>query len=455
MMSAFKRFLSLAALLLWTSGSSLSWGQDSHAVIVSIDGLAAYHLKNPSLELPNIRELIQNGVWAESSETVFPSITHPSHTTIMTGVMPRIHGVLGNTMTNRGTGETFHITNRPRVESIRVRTLFDAAKEKGLTTASFFWPETKRDPSIQYNIPEAFDARGEPDRAEIKEAFLRELEEGGVPIDLFFRWYGNKDLKGAADAVLAQAAGYVIRHYRPHLLAIHILVTDKFQHTYGPDHYLSQAALTQADYCVGILREAVRAAGIAEKTTFFIVADHGFHSVGHQVNLRPLFLQAGLLDRVSLHAGGWTLFVELKDNFDRAQDGPALERVLEQVITVKGVSRIVRPEEFHSLGLPGYEEDPHIRGQYIILGDIDTHLVADPSTSSTTREPKTRPSHGHGYLPSHPRMYPALVVSGHGIRRGVQIGHVHNLDVAPTVARLLGLEMAGMAGRPLMEALAP
>ena len=77
-----------------------------HVILVTLDGFAAYHLYNQELRLPNIRELIDRGVWVASSETVFPSVTHPSHTTIVTGVEPRLHGVIGNSMVNRKTGES-------------------------------------------------------------------------------------------------------------------------------------------------------------------------------------------------------------------------------------------------------------------------------------------------------------------------------------------------------------
>ena len=81
-----------------------------HVVLVTIDGFANFHLKNPSLDLPVIRALAAAGVEAESGETVFPSVTHPSHTTLVTGVTPRRHGVIGNRLTNRATGERFHVT---------------------------------------------------------------------------------------------------------------------------------------------------------------------------------------------------------------------------------------------------------------------------------------------------------------------------------------------------------
>ena len=57
-------------------------------------------------------------------------------------------------------------------------------------------------------------------------------------------------------------------------------------------------------------------------------------------------------------------------------------------------------------------------------------------------------------MPEHPRMYPAFIASGVGIREGIRVGHVRNLDVAPTIARLLGLELPSAAGVAMEEILA-
>jgi predicted AlkP superfamily pyrophosphatase or phosphodiesterase len=153
-----------------------------HVILVTIDGGAAYHLYNQELRIPNIRELIDRGTWVASSETVFPSVTHPSHTTIVTGVEPRLHGVTDNTMVNRRTGESFPATNKPRKEIVRVPTIFDAAKKAGLSTAAFFWPETLEDPSIDHNIPEVFTTDHKGDITAVNGKWMDELKSANVPI---------------------------------------------------------------------------------------------------------------------------------------------------------------------------------------------------------------------------------------------------------------------------------
>lgn len=425
--------------------------QAEHVVLVSIDGLSAYTLEEQTLELPNIHHLIAEGVWAESSETVYPSLTHPAHTTLVTGVDPVVHGVIGNTLVDRATGEHFHITNKPHRESVRVRTLFDAAKDKGLGTAAFFWPESYLDASIDYNIPEVFDERGAAERGAADPAFLQELRSAGIPINLYYEWYLKIQRIGASDAVLADAAAYVLKRYRPHLLAIHLLATDDFQHDYGAEHYLSKAAFTAADYAVGILQGAVKEAGIAEATSIFIVSDHGFQTVRQEVNVHPLFERHGLLDRVRLHAANWGVAVELLEAFDPARDGEALEDVFVEAVALEGIARVLRPEDFDALGFPRYEADTRVRGQYTILGEIDTFPVVDASSDSTDRRLRLEPFHGHGYLPTNPKMYTSFVAAGPGIRRGARIGHIRNHDVAPTIARILGLDLPDTSGRVLSE----
>lgn len=423
-----------------------------HVVLVSIDGFAAYHLFNEQLHLPNIRALIDKGVWFASSETVFPSVTHPSHTTIVTGVEPRLHGVTSNSMTNRRTGENFHPTNKARREIVKVPTLFDAAKAKQLRTAGFFWPETKEDPSVDHNIPEVFNKEGKGDISAVSSKWMDELKSANVPIDLYFRWYGS-ERQGAGDALLAEAAAYTIGKYKPNLLAIHLLLTDEAQHHYGPHHYEASAALTNADYCVGILRKAVEKAGIAGETTFVVTADHGFHSVYQEINIRPAFEKAGLLDKIRLRGGGWSMAVELTDKFNQSTDMPILRQTFDTLRSQGIVKRVAGPEDMHALGQPRFEESDYATGQYLLMPDIDHFLVADAASSSMEPRPRKTPAHSHGYLPQHPRMYPILVLSGAGIKQSVTLPHARNIDIAPTIAHLLGLEMKNVSGKVLSEAL--
>jgi predicted AlkP superfamily pyrophosphatase or phosphodiesterase len=425
--------------------------ETNHVILISIDGLAAYHLENEHLELPNLRELIEQGVWAEGSQSVFPSVTHPSHATLITGVSPRKHGILDNRMTNRETGDSHHPTTQLRSEAIHTQTLFDASRQAGLTTAAICWPETRKDSSVDLNILHGHD---ELDPAEVDPAFMDVLRQAGIPIDSYYDWAPEgRMIQGVRDLILAKATAEVIRSRQPEFIAVHFLVTDTIQHGWGPDHYMSHAALTHADFTLGLLRQAVEDAGLKDRTTFVIAADHGFHSVYHEVNIHPVLQESGLADRIRLHGSGWRVFVETTDEFDEEQDRSALESFFADILALEGLERVIRPEEFHDLGYPLYEESPYVPGQYIIIPDIDTFLTVDSSSDSSERKERAQPSHTHGYLPDHPRMHPALILSGNGIREGQRLGVVRNHDVAPTIARILGLDLPDTEGEILFEAL--
>jgi len=434
-------------------GVLVSAQADRHVILVSIDGFAAYHLADPSIDLPNIRALAAAGVAAASSETVFPSVTHPSHTTLITGVTPRKHGVVDNTVIDRRTGKKFHITSLPRRESVKVPTLFDAVRAAGRRSAAFFWPETKDDPAIDDNVAEVFTENDGADPGAVTPGLLNELRQAGVPIDTYYAFYDDPFGQGAADIALTQAAVHVIKRRAPALTAIHLLVTDKVQHEFGPAHYLSRGALTTADYCVGLLRQAVTAAGLDAKTTFVVGADHGFVTVKDEMNVAPLIAEPALEGRVRWRADKWYLYAEHTDRFDAARDGPVLERLFARLTSTRGVARVIRPSDLAALGFPDYNDNPYALGHEIVVSDVDVHFVLDPASTSTARRPKSKPYHGHGYLPSHPSMYPALVLSGAGVTPGKSIGHVKNVDVAPTIAALLSVSMPGVDGRVLREAL--
>jgi predicted AlkP superfamily pyrophosphatase or phosphodiesterase len=59
----------------------------------------------------------------------------------------------------------------------------------------------------------------------------------------------------------------------------------------------------------------------------------------------------------------------------------------------------------------------------------------------------------HGYLNTDPEMDAIWVAWGAGIKPGAKLGMIRNLDIAPTIAKLLGLDMPSAGGRVLTEAL--
>jgi hypothetical protein len=74
-----------------------------------------------------------------------------------------------------------------------------------------------------------------------------------------------------------------------------------------------------------------------------------------------------------------------------------------------------------------------------------------PATGETEFADSTGYLGTHGYPASDPELDGVLIASGYGIRKGVTLGRVSNLDVTPTLSRLLGVDSPGDEGRALEE----
>jgi predicted AlkP superfamily pyrophosphatase or phosphodiesterase len=185
------------------------------------------------------------------------------------------------------------------------------------------------------------------------------------------------------------------------------------------------------DACVEKLVNAVHAAGIADRTTFLIVSDHGFKAYRNQVRANVALQQAGLGDKAYVLPEGGTAFVYI------AEQG-LIGRVREVLGGVEGVARVIGAEEFPALGLPLPENDPQF-GQLLLAAKDGYAFSGATGGPVTAAVPQTGGS--HGYLASEADMNAIFIASGYRVRARGRLNGVSNLDIAPTVARLLGVEL--------------
>ncbi len=256
-------------------------------LVVSVDGLDQRYLAEcdrMGLKIPHIRQMMAQGAWAERGVLgVVPTITWPSHTTLLTGVEPRVHGILSN----RLPGGDYPWNAR----MLRARTLIDAAHQAGLRTAAITWPVTV-DAPLDFNLPEYFTRRrgGAMD--------LRSIESKCVPADLV------KQIARAApsfaqewmdDRTRTQAAVYLLRAAQPDLLLVHLVDLDAEEHDNAP---FSREAIAVLEYTDELLGQMLAAKPAAMAVA--LVSDHGFEQVHATVNLQALAAQqhvAGIMAR--------------------------------------------------------------------------------------------------------------------------------------------------------------
>ncbi|MGY4537100.1 putative AlkP superfamily pyrophosphatase or phosphodiesterase [Mucilaginibacter sp. UYNi724] len=140
----------LVALLGLKQSAIAQAPQAKYVILVTIDGFRPeFYLDSVKYAMPTVRELMKNGVAAQGLNPVFPSVTYPDHTTMITGVTPAKHGIYYNTPfeAEGATGKWYW-----DYSLIKSPTLWDAMHKAGKTTACVRWPVTVNAP-IDYRIP--------------------------------------------------------------------------------------------------------------------------------------------------------------------------------------------------------------------------------------------------------------------------------------------------------------
>jgi len=417
--------------------------------MISLDGFAAWALDDPYLPVPTLRRLAARGAMAKSMRPVNPTVTWANHTSMVTGVTPSKHGVIFNGLLVREPGVPPRVDPwRDKKELVRVRTLYDAAHERGLTTAQVDWVAIQNASTITWEFRERAEDKGEAERDLVKSGVLSQAD-----LDTF----ATRNIVWR-DHVWTMAAENLVRRHRPNLLLVHLLNLDSTQHRYSPRTPAAMTTMAHLDSQVARIVAAIEQAGLASRTTIFVVSDHGFKLVKRQIRPNVAFLKAGLIraqdgkvskaEAYSVPEGGTALvYVTVPD-----PQGEVLERVKQTLAGIEGIEKVIEPAEYASLGLPHPKDNDQMGALLLVAKDgyaftaaVGEEVVVDAPAGSLG---------AHGYVATDPDLRAIFIASGRGIKPGVTLETVDVIDIAPTAAELLGVELKGVQGRVLEEILA-
>lgn len=432
---------------------SKSDNKDHHVILISIDGFPAWLWNDPSLQVPNLRKLAAEGASAKAMTVSNPSITWINHTTLVTGVEPRKHGVLFNGLLVRQEG------NKPakiepwvdKSKLVHVPTLYDIAHQNGLTTAESDWVAVTRPGTITWSFAEL---------PEVESPIVKEMVAAGTITPEYIEWMQMGPMRKSVtflDNMWTKAAIHIFKTHRPNLLLYHTLNTDATHHTYGPGTMASHTALAYADKLVGDLVQAVEESGLRDRTTFVISTDHGFKKVSKYVYPNVVLKKAGLAvafgptittaDAFCMTQGGMA-FVYVSDPSRKAELLPKLKEMFAQT---EGVERVIDGKDGHTLGMPTPEENQGMGD--LVLYAKDGHAFNNAAAGDAVTAQTTNYGGTHGFFNGDPELDGIFIASGRGVKKGVVLERMANLDVAPTMAELMGLKLPQQDGRVLQEIL--
>jgi predicted AlkP superfamily pyrophosphatase or phosphodiesterase len=441
------RFLILSTLV--TGVVPVKAAEHAIVVLVSIDGLRPDYVLDADkhgLRIPNLRRFLTEGSFATGVKGVIPTVTYPSHTTIVTGVWPSRHGIYANHPFDpfgRNQGGWYWYA-----EDIRVPTLWDAGRDAGLTTANIHWPVTVG-ARITYNLPQIWRAGTEEDRK-----LLRALSTSGL-LDELERDLGpyadGEDESVAGDQLRGRFAVHLLEKKKPGFLAVYFASLDSEQHNAGPFSASSLAVLESIDKIIGALRSmAERVSG--DRAVLCVVSDHGFVATEKEVNLLAAFRSAGLIEfdeggrvtswQATTWQAGASAAVMLNPNagtavrtkvhqlLDRLADDPA-----------NGISEVIQAERLHALG--GFPQAA------FLVGLRHGYKLGPKTTGPLVVTTKTGGM--HGYLPQQAEMNSSFFIVGAGIPVARSLGEIDMRDIAPTLADLLGIALPSADGKSCLR----
>jgi predicted AlkP superfamily pyrophosphatase or phosphodiesterase len=449
-------FFAMAILSPRLSNAATPIASDRIVVMISVDGLAAYYIDDPKADMPNIRALADAGARAASMKASTPTVTWPNHTTLVTGDNPARHGVVGNNYFDRTTLKPVVLISDPNFDKdqiVKVPTIYDLAKANGLRTAGIRWPATRNAKSLDWTFPDV--ASNDLLHQTTTPALLAETQQAGI-------WEDGKPQNGSdkveivSDDMCTAVFDYVLHNHRPQFALLHLIEVDHTEHMAGPKSPQAYAAVKAADAQVGEVWQELQK-DFPGKATLVIVSDHGFSPTLHMLTPNIVLRDAGLVEvkgirvvagSVRIVTQGGAAFVYVLDEANRSS---IIEQVTKAFTGLEGIEKVISSDQFKDYGVADPSVDPHAPD--MILFAKEGYAFGDTAGGALppTAKPERKGSHGHDA--DLPDLHATFVAWGVGIKSGARLGEIQNIDVAPTLAKLLNISMPDTDGKPLTEAL--
>jgi predicted AlkP superfamily pyrophosphatase or phosphodiesterase len=420
-------------------------------IVISFDCLSA--LDFPKLtNLTHFRDIIERGSYANQVQTIYPSLTYPCHTSIITGNYPKRHGIINNTLIQPGRKSPDWQWYR---SSIKGTTLYDQAKKANLTTASLLWPVTGR-ANIDYNLPEIFPNR--PWQTQLLVSLF-----SGSPL---YQWQLNKKFGYLRqqlsqpyldDFVLASCLD-TIKTKQPHLLLVHFTDLDSKRHDHGFDSREANEALTRHNERLGQIIATLKEIQLYEETTVIVLGDHSALDENKAIQVNTLFKRENFIHinkrgkliswKAYCKSCDGSAYIYIKDK----EDTITYKRVQSLLTKLmkneeNGIEQILTGSEAANLGAdPTCAFMLEARKGFYFTESYEGDFIKHISAEDVKREPKYTLA-AHGYSPQKPDYSTVFMAAGKGVSSGQIIPNMHLVDIGPTLAAMLGLSLGETDGK--------
>ncbi len=421
-------------------------------IVAVVDSLMPDEIGGALTPTPTLVSLRDSGTFYNESRSVFSAETIPNHVAMMTGVYPDRNGIPTNNYWDRGAGEVDTDLSLP--SEVEVDSLFTRIKQQcpDLRTAAIMSKDylyevfsacgfsgqdcgRNLEPDIHFDptsdptfLPQP--AGLVPDMTTMQQA-LSALPD----TDFMFINLGQVDRMGHADE--SGNTGVPIQR---------------------------NAVLLDTDTQIGMLVQMLKDQGRWDNTVMIVLSDHGmdWSLLADFINTQPVLDSIGGL--VAVDNGG-TNSVYLTDQTERGTPAgnARLKQARDALLQVSGIKDV-----WYVFDNP---QDPGVEKQLSTYFDSAHENMGDLVLSATDGFRFSEPGEENNPIPGnhgHEETYHnTFMISGGAAFLKAQVvseldepvshmerrtGQSENVDVAPTVAWLLGMPVSGYDGRVLREA---
>ncbi|AWE07117.1 alkaline phosphatase family protein [Lysinibacillus sp. 2017] len=422
--------------------------KSNYCIVISYDAFSKDNWEN-ARHKPNLAKLIANGASTDKVKSVYPTLTYVIHSSYVTGAYPNKHGVYHNNLFQPFVPESDQNWHWFR-NDIKLPTVYDAARKKGLKTAGLLWPVSGK-ANIDFNIPEIRAVKNENQALKI-------LKNGSKLFTLSMEIKHGKVRNGIEqpelDDFTTLCAIDTIKKKKPNLLLMHLIDLDDTKHMFGTKGPHIEEVLNRMDKRLGDILQAVQDAGIYDDTTFIVVGDHGQLDVQYKVYLNRLFFDNGLIYEENGEMK-WRAYVQGAGGaaylYVQPHDEEALKLALQLLEGAAqneayGIEAIYDRQILDSMHIDeNFSYMLEAKEGYCFEDAYNKEVIVDLHAAGKVYAT-------HGYSPDIPDYTSNLVISGASVKAGYDIGNVGVIDIGPTIAHILGLDFEAIDGRALVEA---
>jgi predicted AlkP superfamily pyrophosphatase or phosphodiesterase len=381
-----------AAVAIWVA--SLAAQASPILILISFDGWRWDYIDRA--DVPNLKALAARGVRSEGLIPSFPTVTFPNHYTIVTGLLPDHHGIVGNGMFDRTIGPDKFTMASATARDPRWwggEPIWTTAMKQGRKSAAMFWPGSEA----------------------VKPTYWRRFDDG----------LSNDDrVKQVLDWLKLP------EDERPSFNTLYFSEVDHAGHDHGPNSPEVLVAAKHLDQALGKLLSGVDALGLTARTTFVVVSDHGMAQLSSD---RLVYLD-DYVDSDDLEIVEWSPNVSI--NLKVPDSPAAIEALYRRLFNKHPALQVYKKEQ-----LPAwlhYGTHPRVPA---IVG------IAEKGWTITTRAraiPLRLRGFGgaHGYDPRYRDLHGLFVAAGPRVRRGYVAPEFQNIHLYEFMCEILGLKPA-------------